>query len=466
MNSCRNPFCKNPCCSNRRRNRELLAWKVAAFSAGALLLLAVVFAAIANANPTLTGSGSGPVVRGPSLSDVNFTLNPVVKDTYVSGGSTEESTVDDSVYDVTTGATVDHGWEIFVEQQNVGQFVTPYFESADTDIATVNQQGHVTRVSDGTVAIFARSHWLTRRYDAVVSRETPVTSNVFSHFVSGSVADTATDGVHDRISGLTPATAKPIFTTQNHTAGTYVRNTGCWLAVSPSLVQSATCISPYNSHSGANLGFTLITPRHGIMATHAKFPNGTVVTFVAADNTRYTRTITAQADIGGLSDFTIAKLDSDLPIGISFAKVPPADFADYIPGVANGIHCMASNKSEHAIAIDLKQINSGTIARFDFPHDDDALDFNESVVAGDSGHGAFAIIGNELVFLTLWTYGDGGVGSGRKVWEFIDEINSALTTLGGGYSLTEIDLSSYPDYSFVVPVRREQFYAHDFILAA
>lgn len=395
------------------------------------------------ATPTLSGSGSGPVVRGPSLSDVNFTLNPVERDTYVSGGSTSENTVDDSVYDVTTGATVDKGWELFVEQQNVGQFVQPYFESADESIATVNQQGHVTRVSDGTVAIFARSHFLTRRYDAVVSRDTPVTANVFKRFVNGSVAAAMTDGVMDRIDGKDPSTAKPLYTTQNHTTGTYVRNPNCWITGPPSLIQGITCHAVWTQSSGNKLGFTLISPRHGIMAKHAKVSGQ--VRFVTADGTTVTRTIANRVDIAG-ADFTIGVLDEDVPDTISFAKVPPADFGDYIPGVANGIHCVALDQEEHAIVNDLRTVvgAGGNYLWFDIPHDEDAAGFNEAIVVGDSGNPSFAIIGDDLVLLTVWTNGE--AGGGYRVWSFLSEINAAMTTLGGGYQLTEIDLSGYTNY--------------------
>src|SRR5690606_4028631 len=102
--------------------------------------------------------------------------------------------------------------------------------------------------------------------------------------------------------------------------------------------------------------------------------------------------------------------------------------------VANGIHCLALDQQEQALITDLKVVNLSQVARFDVPHDDGAAAYNENIVSGDSGNPAFAIIGDELVLLTTWT-GGGKQPYGSQTWAFLDEINAAMTTLGGGYQL-------------------------------
>ncbi|MEN9841224.1 MAG: hypothetical protein RL376_1024, partial [Verrucomicrobiota bacterium] len=70
--------------------------------------------------------------------------------------------------------------------------------------------------------------------------------------------------------------------------------------------------------------------------------------------------------------------------------------------------------------------------------------FYEEKIGGDSGNPAFLIINGQLVLLTCWTYGGGG--SGTSVHNQKAAINTLMTTLGGGYQLTPVDLSAFPSY--------------------
>lgn len=49
------------------------------------------------------------------------------------------------------------------------------------------------------------------------------------------------------------------------------------------------------------------------------------------------------------------------------------------------------------------------------------------------------VVDGELVLLTVATHS----GGGTEIQAFTDDINTMMTTLGGGYQLTEIDLSKY-----------------------
>ena len=53
------------------------------------------------------------------------------------------------------------------------------------------------------------------------------------------------------------------------------------------------------------------------------------------------------------------------------------------------------------------------------------------------------IINNTAVLLTQWTFG--GAGQGDEDAYYAPAINAAMTSLGGGYQLTEIDLTAFPD---------------------
>lgn len=54
------------------------------------------------------------------------------------------------------------------------------------------------------------------------------------------------------------------------------------------------------------------------------------------------------------------------------------------------------------------------------------------------------IVNNAMVLLCTW-YGGGG-GSGPFITHHRAAINAAMSTLGGGYTLTDADLSAFTTY--------------------
>jgi hypothetical protein len=65
----------------------------------------------------------------------------------------------------------------------------------------------------------------------------------------------------------------------------------------------------------------------------------------------------------------------------------------------------------------------------------------------DSGNPTFALINGEAVLLSVHSTQDGGPFlSGHLPEGNYESINAAMTTLGGGYQLTPIDLSAFPTY--------------------
>ena len=78
------------------------------------------------------------------------------------------------------------------------------------------------------------------------------------------------------------------------------------------------------------------------------------------------------------------------------------------------------------------------------PMDADEQAFYFALQSGDSGSPRFLIVNDELILLFtihLWS------NSGPGLTANIAAVNSAMTTLGGGYQLTLADLSSFTDYS-------------------
>src|SRR5690606_12989429 len=155
---------------------------------------------------------------------------------------------------------------------------------------------------------------------------------------------------------------------------TYIRNPDCWAAD-----LDLTGISPWNSTGGHLRAGTLISPCHIIFATHYQIGTGASLRLLTNDNQVINRTMSAKINIAS-SDFTIGKLDSDVPEGIGFYKIPPSGFLDYIPGISNGIHCCGVDQEEKMLVVDLKSVNGLLV--FDFPHDAQSLAFNEKIITG------------------------------------------------------------------------------------
>lgn len=248
-----------------------------------------------------------------------------------------------------------------------------------------------------------------------------------------------------------PSAEMPIYSAQDHSGGVYTRNTSNWAY---SKVQAMTAISPWNSDASFQKAGILVSPRHVLFATHYRPADGSTIRFVQADNTVVTRTLSGVIELTATGplypDITIAKLDSDVPAGISFAKVLPSGFQSKLPTSIQPEHipCAATDQEEKLLVVDVANLpyqNTGTeYCAMQLPISPLRLNFNEGLVGGDSGNPAFWFIGSDLVLLTMWTGAQNG-GYGTSVAAFRDDINAAMTTLGGGYQLTTVDLSSYPN---------------------
>lgn len=296
--------------------------------------------------------------------------------------------------------------------------------------------------SPGTATLQMRT--ATSTYTAEVTTTSTAGQTVDSLWgsVPGSLRAHLATQIDSRIAGKTAASALPIFSTQNHTSGVYVRNVNGW-----AYDVDLTPLSPWNSTGGAQMAGTLISPRHLLVATHFQPATGATVRFVTTGNVVVTRTITAKqslAIVSGLHpDFTVCLLNSDVPSTIDFCRVLPDDWADYLPTLALGeIPVVGTDQEEKLLILEMGE--PGDYCQMMRPSTDPRALFNESVIGGDSGHPACLIIGGKLVLLTVWT--SGGSGKGSFVTPQRAALEAAMTSLGGGYTLTDVDLSAYATY--------------------
>ena len=345
--------------------------------------------------------------------------------------------------------------------------VTIYPRPDDTDqqpVASITDNGGVRiselspykleTVADGiseVVTLTTQSRTLELQVEGS-TRNAGSPVETFKGFVAGTLAYHCEHSINSRIGNAT-TDMLPIFTnySSSHASGNYTRNPDCWAY---DLRQAMTCISPWNSNASNRKAGTALTKRHIANAAHYEYPVGTTVRFVTANNVTVTRTIIGKKRHPDYSsyfpDITIYLLDSDLPESITPCKVLPANYADYMPTGPKQIAALCLDQEEKALVTDLKSFSS-IKASFIYPDTAEEQVLYEGKIVGDSGNPAFLIVDGELVCITLWTYG--GAGAGTFLTPQISTMNQMIVDLdtaagiSTGYTLTEIDLTSYLNFS-------------------
>lgn len=245
-----------------------------------------------------------------------------------------------------------------------------------------------------------------------------------------SLFESISKSIDERISNKDASVSKNIFSTQNHELKNYIRNEKCW-----AFDLDLTSISPWNSAGGQRLAGTLVSPRHIIFATHYQIPIGATIRFVTKDNVvierKMTNKITPPYASNYFPDISVGILDIDVPSSINFAKVLPDDWDKSLDNV--NVPALVLDQEEKALISEVMYMKYNVV--FGRPSGK-RMDFNETIIPGDSGNPSFLIINNQLVLLTIWTFPN----SGTSVTAYKKEINQMMKLLGGNYELSEIDL--------------------------
>jgi len=369
------------------------------------------------------------------------------------------STVENNDANVTrsTGASTITDYQLAI--QAVDSSPTT-FASLTPSIATVDEFGSVTGVSAGTVAIQVDRGGLIKNHQVTISTTAGSVQDAFLSWVTGTLAKQATDYVDTALAGKSAATTIQIFSSQNHTTQSYVRNPSLWCA---GLAQKLTCCSPWNSTGANTRAGTLVTPRHILFAAHYQISDGATVRFITSGGAVINRTMMKKKLHPSYNpyfpDLVIGVLDSDVPATITPCSAPPGNFETYLPNLNYGVPCICLDQEEKALVADAYSDTS--YQTFRVPTDSKRLEFHENKIVGDSGNPAFMVVDGELVMLTVWTYG--GAGSGTDIGDQITALNQMIVdtdtlagystvddetwpNAAGHYKLKEADLSGFPSY--------------------
>jgi hypothetical protein len=262
----------------------------------------------------------------------------------------------------------------------------------------------------------------------------PSVVDVFQSWSNGSLAKHCTDQINNMILNKTQLN---VFQSP-YGADNLVRNSSCWANAI-----DISCVSPWNSEGGSLYSGTLISPRHVVFCAHADFypKNGATITFVSPLGNKTIRTIANSVRISN-ADIRVAILNADVDNGVTFAKVLPTNWATYLPGLSyeSYIPVMCLNQTERASIAGLRSLNLG----FTNMYASQYSSYYGEIIVGDSGNPIFIIIDGKPILLGVFF--TGGAGYGSHIAYNTSAVNSAMSTLGGGYQLTHVDLSSFSSY--------------------
>jgi len=289
-------------------------------------------------------------------------------------------------------------------------------------------------------------------------------TDAFCEFIPGSLAKNCSDNVDNRLLNKNSAIAKDIYSTQNHSTSTYVRNTNCW-----AYDLDLTCMSPWNTTGANTRAGTLISPSHLVFATHYQIDIGAKVRFITSNNVVIERTLIDKIFISG--DAFLGLLDSDVPNSISFAKLLPSNWSIYLPTIyrnRNGntiyrLPMLSLDQEEKALVKEFLYVDSTGNSAYTQQPTQNYLDpnnsyyntypnrilFHESIIGGDSGNPSFLIINNQLVLVMTWL----GPDAGPFYSNFISLLNTNMNLLwtrnnrsGASYSVTTVDLTGFTSF--------------------
>ncbi|MBD2570054.1 hypothetical protein [Anabaena lutea] len=374
----------------------------------------------------------------------------------VSGGSTSTVTDKDLILTRYTNAQI--ATDLQINELIYTREITPILNYSIPPGPQLIQEDKLFKTQvNGATKIITISSIVPNRTIAVTlvgKIEQQPSTDIFNDYVVGSLAKHCSDAVDSRVAGKSNTSAWNLYTIQDHTSSVYIRNINFWSA---DLVSQLTCISPWNSQSGAALGITLITPRHIIACGHGgNYSTGTVIRFVKSDNTVITRTVTAskihpQYSIDS-ADITICCLNADLPSEIVPVKLLPDGINSYLPNLSPSyrIPSLCLDAQEKGLALDLYGLDNQ--ASFAVSYKAPRSAFSEPIVGGDSGNPQFLIINDELVLIGVWSTATSGSAQSTNLSKQISVINQLiadvddLSNIGTGYQVSTVDLSGFPIY--------------------
>jgi len=248
--------------------------------------------------------------------------------------------------------------------------------------------------------------------------------------------------IDNAIAGLTAnSSTKQIFSSKSPSATTpaFTRSSTCWaknIDTSPQSIwnNNATSTAPFNAGAYGGSG-TLISPRHIVYANHFRFYNGTTFVFVDMNNNCYTRTLSNSAQVGS-TDIQIGLLNSDIT-NVSFAKILDMNIANQT-NIDLRLPAFFMDQERNALVGEYYFSSSTNNGVCISPTDSaQRANFYEIPVGGDSGNPVCLVYENKIILTFTFL----SPTASQSLSYYINDINSTMTSLGGGYTATTFGIN-------------------------
>lgn len=268
--------------------------------------------------------------------------------------------------------------------------------------------------------------------------------------------------IDDRIDGIDPATAVPLFTDYftNGASGNFVANTNLWTRG-----LDLSCVSVWHDdeYPGSKTA-TLITRKHVILANHwYNFNNNGQYTFCDTNGLICVRELVQSSWIS--DDLRIGRLDSPLPDSFRPASVMSTNFVNYL-STGRYLPTLCVNQEKCATVLELENLDIATIDRYGKHYVHYGMNSYTNVVSsqrcavravtygGSSGSPVFAVVGDELILLFAkhlgsWTEETWSSFWGPMLSFHLEAIQQRINQWEGAdaslYQLVPFDMNSYDE---------------------
>lgn len=331
-------------------------------------------------------------------------------------------------------------WEVGASGYTEGQ-VTRQSSATGVLTPTSGNKNAWTYVSAGNAVMRLITPARTYERAITTTSQSTVIARTISSTVAASMRRHLDDQVNNRISSFQSLAERAQMYSARDPGVSYTRNPNCWLT-SVDLTPIAAWNSETAAYGNSWRGQTLVSPRHYIGAAHWPVSVGTTLHFVTSANAVVARTVTGIQDISG-TDIRVGVLNADVPGTIDFARVLPANWATKLPTLSLfGVPVCSTDQSYTASCRLLVGLSTNVVCAP--PTAANQMSFYKPAISGDSGSPCFMIVANKMVLLCAWLGGGGGLGP--SITHNRTAINAAMTALGGGYQLTDVNLSAYTSY--------------------
>jgi hypothetical protein len=327
------------------------------------------------------------------------------------------------------------------------------FVSSTPSICSVDVAGNVSASANGSCLIDVLHAPSRRTVSRTMALSGSVTTDTWSSYISGSLANHIDLGVRAMISGKSSGAATQAVLTSSAgqaSSPAYVRNSGLFTGA-----LSLAAISVYTTAMDSNIfPVVLISPWH-IIAGHVGCSPGQQIVFKRDDGGYEVRTVVSQLHLAAAnSDNYVGILNSPIST-ITPMPFLPSNWLTYIPcleasaglGYQRGVHLPVLNKGYTAgdwiRILQCYSVTSNDAYMSLTMHSVSPFaSWSSNIIGGDSNGPVFVPVNGVAALCHCMNFTNGGGFYPAQ----LPDIQAKMNTLGAAQTLTTVNLSGFPTY--------------------